>query len=158
MVRLQRAVGGAAAVAGRGGDDPVHSHRSARRLAERADALRDRVRFLHAWVLRRIRLPADAADGLLDDGTVPNVPDGGAGVPVRAEQHAVLFDAAAVAECRCGGALFDVPQHLRLRRDCGHHGARTAAGTGAPRLSYGSSDTLRPRLPVAVVAPYAGAH
>ena len=38
------------------------------------------------------------ADGFLDACHVPRVPDRRAGVPVRAEQHVVLFNAAAFAE------------------------------------------------------------
>ena len=38
---------------------------------------------------------ADAADGFLDAGHVPGVPDRRPGVPVRAEQHAV-----AIRPCR----------------------------------------------------------
>ena len=98
--------------------------------------------FTRAGVFRRDWISADAADGFLDARLLPRVPDDGVWLPVRAEQHAVLFVAAAVAERRCHRAVFDVPQHLRLGRHRGDHGGGSGASAGASSISRRPSDAV----------------
>ncbi len=89
--------------------------------------------------------------------SVPRLPDGGSGIPVRAEQHVVLLDAAAIAECGRHRAVFDVPQHLWLDRHRSDHGTGSGACAGASSVSDRASDSLRPAVSGAAGAPHADA-
>ena len=86
------------------------------------------------YLLGGVCQPSDAPVGLLDPRHVPGIPDRRSGISVRAEQQAIVYEAAASAECGRGGVLFDVPKYFRLCRYCGDHRARRRAAIGASSL------------------------
>jgi MFS family permease len=118
MAGLHRAARRAAAIARRAGHDRADSGGQQIHAAECADAESGRVRLPDNGRRVVVRPRPDTRHRLHHAGAVPRGADRGHGLPVRAEQHAVLHDLAARAEPRRDGAVCDVPQHLRLDR---HH-------------------------------------
>ena len=74
------------------------------------------------------------------------VPDGGPGLPVRADLHHRLSDIAADDAQRRRGPVFHVPQCGRRDRHLDRHGAGDRAPSGRPGSPVGLHDAVEPGL------------
>ena len=115
-------------------------------LKRTAGAQPDRRRLHHHGLRLPLFEPSGPQYQFRDIGRHAHVPDGGAGLPVRADQHRRLYDAAARTQWRRRGAVRHAAQRGRFDRHFARHGHRDPTRRGPSEFHDAMGNPFPPAL------------